>query len=134
MAVINYLMARKSGGSFILRSEDTDRNRLVPGSAENIIDTLDQFGLRPDEGLGSRESSLVGPTQGGPYGPYIQSQRLDLYHRHAEQLIQVRLVVDCDARREPRTTVSVRSTVPKKVRSTWAVPAEHSLQQWLRSA
>ena len=43
MAIINYLMARKNGGSFILRIEDTDRNRLVPGSAENIIDTLEQL-------------------------------------------------------------------------------------------
>ena len=113
MAIINYLMARKNGGSFILRIEDTDRNRLVPGSAENIIDTLEQFGLRPDEGLRGGECSSIGPTQ---------------------QLIQVRLGADCDASRERRTTVSVQNTVHKKVQSTWDAPAERSLQQWLRSA
>ena len=134
MAIINYLMARKNGGSFILRIEDTDRNRLVPGSAENIIDTLEQFGLRPDEGLRGGECSSIGPTQGGAYGPYVQSQRLGLYRRHAEQLVQVRLGADCDASRERRTTVSVQNTVHKKVQSTWDAPAERSLQQWLRSA
>lgn len=49
--VINYLLARKNGGSFILRIEDTDRNRLVQGSIENIIQNLNYFGLAPDEGM-----------------------------------------------------------------------------------
>ena len=77
---------------------------------------------------------IIGPTQGGAYGPYVQSQRLGLYRRHAEQLVQVRLGADCDASRERRTTVSVQNTVHKKVQSTWDAPAERSLQQWLRSA
>ena len=128
MAVINYLLAKKSGGSFILRIEDTDRNRLVPGSAENIIETLEQFGLRPDEGIGFGGCSSQGPTQGGAYGPYVQSQRLDLYRRHADQLIQVRFRDDCDGRRERLTIVSVRSMVLTRVRSTWAAPAAPSLQ------
>lgn len=50
MALINYLIAKKENGKFILRIEDTDRARLVKGSAENIIQTLSSFGLTPDEG------------------------------------------------------------------------------------
>lgn len=50
MALINYLIAKKDNGKFILRIEDTDRTRLVKGSADNIIRTLSEFGLTPDEG------------------------------------------------------------------------------------
>ena len=54
MAIINYLMAKKEGGSFILRIEDTDRKRLVSGSLENIIQSLEMMGLIPDESRSKR--------------------------------------------------------------------------------
>jgi glutamyl-tRNA synthetase len=76
-ALYNYLFARKNGGVFILRIEDTDRNRFVPGAVENLIRTLSWAGLQYDEG----------PGIGGPRGPYIQSERLPLYKSHADELV-----------------------------------------------
>ncbi len=76
-ALYNYLFARKNGGSFILRIEDTDRARYVEGAVENLIDTLRWAGLEFDEG----------PGTGGTAGPYVQSERLATYRRHAEELV-----------------------------------------------
>lgn len=77
-ALFNWLFARKHGGKFILRIEDTDQKRYVPGAVENLISTLKKLGIDYDEG----------PDIGGPYGPYIQSKRIDLYNRYAQQLIK----------------------------------------------
>lgn len=73
-----YLTAKKAGGQFILRIEDTDQGRLQEGAVQAIYDTLERVGLRHDEG----------PDVGGPYGPYVQSERLEIYHRYAEELIE----------------------------------------------
>ena len=75
--VFNWLFARQQGGKFILRIEDTDRTRYVPGSEEDIKEGLRWLGLDWDEG----------PDVDGPYGPYVQSQRLPLYRKYAEQLV-----------------------------------------------
>lgn len=77
-ALYNYLFARKYGGEFILRIEDTDQSRVVPGAAERIVDTLRWAGLCPDEG----------PGLGGSVGPYVQSQRLKFYQEHAHRLLE----------------------------------------------
>ena len=76
-ALFNWLWARHTGGTFILRIEDTDRKRYVPDSLDDIMASLRWLGLEWDEG----------PDVGGPYGPYFQSQRLEHYHRYAEELI-----------------------------------------------
>ena len=76
-ALFSWLWARRNGGTFILRIEDTDRDRIVPGALESILESLRWLGLHWDEG----------PEVGGPYGPYFQSQRLDLYRQVAEELI-----------------------------------------------
>lgn len=76
-ALFAYLLARQSHGEFILRFEDTDKKREVPGSAEHLIASLKAIGISYDEG----------PDIGGPYGPYIQSQRLDHYKTWAQKLI-----------------------------------------------
>jgi len=76
-ALYNYLFARANGGTFILRIEDTDQSRLAPGATENLIRTLRQMGLDYDEG----------PDCIGDHAPYIQSQRLTLYHEHARLLL-----------------------------------------------
>ncbi|PKL82994.1 MAG: glutamate--tRNA ligase [Ignavibacteriae bacterium HGW-Ignavibacteriae-3] len=76
-ALYNYLFARKANGKFILRIEDTDRNRFVEGAVENLIKALKWCGLDYDEG----------PDAGGQYGPYMQSQRLDIYQDHVKELI-----------------------------------------------
>lgn len=76
-ALYNYLFARQNGGTFVLRIEDTDRKRLVEGSVDNLIQSLRWAGLTFDEG----------PEQGGDCGPYMQSQRLEMYQTYAKQLI-----------------------------------------------
>lgn len=72
-----WLTARNQGGKFILRIEDTDKNREVEGSAEHILRCLDMLGLERDEGV----------DVGGPHSPYVQSQRLDIYRAWAQKLI-----------------------------------------------
>ena len=77
-ALYEYLVAKSQGGSFILRIEDTDRERYVEGAVDVIYKTLKTAGLQHDEG----------PDIGGDYGPYIQSERRDMYLPYAEQLIK----------------------------------------------
>ncbi len=74
----NYLFAKKNGGDFIVRIEDTDQSRYVAGAEEYIFDCLKWCGLEPDES----------PVHGGNFGPYRQSERKDLYRKYAEQLIK----------------------------------------------
>ncbi len=78
-ALYNYLMAKKSGGDFILRIEDTDQNRFVPGAEQYIIDSLKWVGIEPNEGVGFGD---------GPHAPYRQSERKPMYRQYAEQLIE----------------------------------------------
>ena len=77
-ALINYVFARQNKGRFIVRIEDTDQKRLVKGCQTRILDSLNWFGIKVDEG----------PGIGGPYGPYCQSERLDLYEHYAEKLVK----------------------------------------------
>lgn len=77
-ALYDYLYAKKTGGKFILRIEDTDRNRYVKGAVENLITTLKTVGLEFDEG----------PEKGGNFGPYFQSERKELYWKYARELVQ----------------------------------------------
>jgi glutamyl-tRNA synthetase len=76
-AIYPYLMARQTGGKYILRIEDTDRARYVEGATELIMETLQWLGLEWDEG----------PDIGGPNGPYYQTERMALYHEWAQKLI-----------------------------------------------
>lgn len=76
-ALYNYLLAKSTNGQFLLRLEDTDQTRLVPGAEEDIYEALRWCGINPDES----------PVVGGPYLPYRQSDRRDIYKRYADQLI-----------------------------------------------
>ena len=76
-ALFAWLAARSTGGSFVLRIEDTDQGRYVPESEAAILETLTWLELTWDEG----------PEVGGPHGPYIQSLRLELYTEHARRLV-----------------------------------------------
>ncbi len=77
-ALYNYLFARKNGGKFILRIEDTDQGRFVPGAEQYIIDSLTWSGIHFDEGV----------HIGGPFEPYRQSDRKEIYHQYALQLLE----------------------------------------------
>ena len=74
-ALYAYLFAKQNGGKFILRIEDTDLERYVDGAVQIIYDTLKDAGLKYDEG----------PDVGGEYGPYIQSERKDIYLKYAQK-------------------------------------------------
>ena len=76
-ALFNWLLARKLGGKMVLRIEDTDRKRSTPESEENIKNSLRWLGMDWDEGV----------DVGGPYGPYRQMERLDIYKKYTDQLL-----------------------------------------------
>ncbi|MDP3184978.1 MAG: glutamate--tRNA ligase family protein, partial [Anaerolineales bacterium] len=76
-ALYDYLLARRTGGTFILRIEDTDTKRTVPGSERELMDGLRWMGIEYNEG----------PDIGGPCGPYRQSERREIYHPHAWELV-----------------------------------------------
>ena len=77
-AIYEYLVAKKYGGKFVLRIEDTDQERQVEGAIDFIYKTLELCGFNIDEG----------PLNEGEHGPYIQSQRLDIYKKHALDLVE----------------------------------------------
>ena len=76
-AMFNWLFARRNGGQFVVRVEDTDQGRITEGAVDHILDGLEWLGIDWDEG----------PRVGGPYGPYFQSERLERYHEAADRLI-----------------------------------------------
>ena len=78
-ALYEYLIAKSQNGKFILRIEDTDQERLVEGAVDIIYKTLKLCGLQHDEG----------PDIGGPYAPYVQSERKDTYLPYAKELIEI---------------------------------------------
>jgi glutamyl-tRNA synthetase len=83
--LFNWLFARQQGGKFIIRIEDTDRERLVPGAIDALVDAVEWFGLDWDEG----------PRVGGPHAPYEQSERLPIYHEHVQRLIEAGAAYRC---------------------------------------
>ena len=90
VALFNYAWARKNGGQFILRIEDTDRERSNPASERMIFEALHWLGLTWDEG----------PDVGGPHGPYRQSERFEIYREHAERLVASGGAYPCFCTRE----------------------------------
>ncbi len=84
-ALFNYLFAKKTGGKFVLRIEDTDLDRSCDEFKENIFDSLHALGLNWDEG----------PDVGGPYGPYCQSERFDIYPDYAKKLLESGAAYEC---------------------------------------
>jgi glutamyl-tRNA synthetase len=85
VALFNYALARRDGGQFILRIEDTDRQRSHPASERMIFEALRWLGLSWDEG----------PDVGGPHGPYRQSERSEIYRGHAEELVRLGAAYAC---------------------------------------
>ena len=77
-ALYNYLFAKKNGGTFILRIEDTDQARFVEGAEEYIMESLEWCGIKVDEGI----------REGGKFGPYRQSDRKEIYRQYADKLVE----------------------------------------------
>ncbi len=87
-ALYNYLYAKKNGGTFVLRIEDTDSHRFVPGAEQYIIESLRWCGIFPDEGVDADGKVVETPSEKHPHAPYRQSQRKGIYRRYAEQLVE----------------------------------------------
>lgn len=96
-ALFNYLYARKNGGKFLLRIEDTDRTRFVDGATASLINALKWAGLEIDEGADISEGKLVSK---GEKGPYIQSERLDIYQKYIKILLDKGCAYPCFCSRE----------------------------------
>ena len=103
-ALFNWLAARRYGGTFILRIEDTDTDRNVEGADRKIIEDLRWLGLEWDEGL----------EIGGPDGPYYQSQRLDLYRAIVKQLIEAGKAYYCFDTSEELEAMRAQATAEKR--------------------
>ncbi|MBW7988629.1 MAG: glutamate--tRNA ligase [Planctomycetes bacterium] len=84
-ALFNWLLARRTGGTFILRIEDTDQKRNTPTAAQQVMDDLRWLGIQWDEG----------PETGGPNGPYLQSERMDIYDKHIKKLLDEKKAYYC---------------------------------------
>ncbi|MBI2196349.1 glutamate--tRNA ligase [Candidatus Daviesbacteria bacterium] len=100
-ALFDFVFAKKNNGKFILRLEDTDRERYVPESVEQIYETLRWLGLEYNEG----------PDVGGEFGPYIQSERLDIYKKHANDLLEKGLAYKDEG--------ALRFKIEKAGQTTW---------------
>ena len=103
VALFNYALARQNNGSFVLRIEDTDRARSSAASEEMILDALSWIGLEWDEG----------PDVGGPYGPYRQSERTEIYTEHVEMLVASGAAYPCFCSRERLDAVRAEQKAAK---------------------
>ena len=86
-ALYNYLFAKQRGGDFIIRIEDTDSQRFVPGAEKYIIEALNWCGIVPDEGVDTEGNVVETASERHPHAPYRQSQRKPIYRQYAEQLV-----------------------------------------------
>ena len=103
-ALFNYLFAKKNNGKFILRIEDTDAERTSQEYIDNIFDSLKALGLNWDEG----------PDVGGPYGPYTQSERFDIYPKYVQQLLDSGYAYECFCTPEELEAEKAEATANKK--------------------
>lgn len=124
-ALYNYLLAHQTGGQFLLRIEDTDQTRFVPGAEDYILESLKWLGISPDEGVGV----------GGPHAPYRQSERKHLYKTYADQLLATGKAYyafdtaeDLDALRKTYeskgTAFQYNAVTRTKLRNSLALPAD----------
>lgn len=87
-ALYNYLYAKQHGGDFIIRIEDTDSQRFVPGAEKYIIEALNWCGIIPDEGVDAEGNVVETASERHPHAPYRQSQRRGIYRKYAEELVE----------------------------------------------
>lgn len=101
----NYFFARQNGGKLILRVEDTDQDRLVEGAIDSIYDGLHWMGIRWDEG----------PREGGPHAPYVQSERLALYRKAAQDLVDAGDAYQCFCSKERLAALRAQQAAAKQI-------------------
>lgn len=104
-ALMNFAWAKKNNGQFIIRIEDTDRARLVEGGEKKMLDTLEKIGLKADES----------PKVGGPFSPYRQSERLEIYKKHAEELVLKGKAYYCVCTQDRLTKMRDEQQVKKQI-------------------
>ncbi len=104
-ALMNYAWAKKNKGQFIIRIEDTDRTRLVAGGEKRMLETLERIGLHADES----------PLVGGPYAPYRQSERLEIYKKYAEELVKKGRAYYCICSPQRLDEMRKKQQVEKKI-------------------
>lgn len=109
-ALYSYLYAHQQGGTFVLRVEDTDQKRYVEGAVEHLIETLQTMGIHADEGITDAKNL----TEKGEYGPYIQSQRTDIYREHAKKLMDSGAAYSCFCTPERLTEMRERQSTAKQ--------------------
>lgn len=126
-ALYAWLLAKQSKGQFLLRIEDTDQERSVPGTVESILRCLTWAGITPDEGVLLDRDIAV---QKGPYGPYIQSERKELYQKHAELLLSKGHAYRCfcskERLEEMRKAQEERHQAPMYDRHCMNIPPEEA--------
>ncbi len=116
----NFAFAKKNGGRFIIRVEDTDRERYVDGAVERILAVIKDYGLVWDEG----------PDVGGPYGSYVQSERLKIYKKYALELVEKGFAYYCfcskERLEEVRKDCNIKHKIPKYDRHCLNIPLEEA--------
>ena len=120
-ALYNYLFARRHGGKMILRIEDTDSQRFVPGAEDYINEALAWLGIHIDEGV----------REGGPYGPYKQSERRDIYRDHVKMLLDAGKAYiafdtpeELEAKREQHKNFQYDASTRMEMRNSLSLPAD----------
>lgn len=113
-ALYNYLFAKRNGGKFVLRIEDTDQTRFVEGAIENLIQSLEWAGVKYDEGVFIEDGHVV---ERGEFGPYVQSKRLPIYRKYVEELLEKGHAYYCfcskDRLEAVREEQKIKGMVPK---------------------
>lgn len=113
-ALYNYLFAKKNGGKFVLRIEDTDQTRFVEGAIENLIHSLEWAGVKYDEGVFVEDGKVV---EKGDFGPYVQSKRLHIYREYVDKLIEEGHAYYCFCSKDRLETIreeqKMKGLVPK---------------------
>lgn len=129
-ALYNFLFVQQNNGKFILRIEDTDQTRFVEGAIENLIESLKWSGITYDEGVFVENHKVV---QKGEYGPYIQSERLDIYKKYVDELIEKDEAYHCFCSKERLESVReeqrVKGLVPKYDGFCKNIPLEEAKQR-----
>lgn len=113
-ALYNYLFSKQNDGKFILRIEDTDQTRLVEGALENLIESLHWAGIEYDEGVFLEDGKII---EKGDYGPYIQSNRLEIYKKYVDELVEKGYAYYCFCSKERLDAVreeqKIKGQIPK---------------------